>query len=228
METRNIHSLPFQAREAFRREAIKAILDGETQTELAKVFGVTRQAVCKWVKAYRAMGEEGLRARKTGRPKKALLLPLQTMQIITLVADNYPEQLGLPFYLWTREAVAQLIEQRFGVRFSIQTVGRYLGDWGFIPQRPLCWALEKKPEKVCHWLEKEYPKIQIFDGNPVYRARKIEILGRSSLLHTHLFFLPGHSPQVDPKESLNREFEGVVESPLFMGKLGLIANVPGI
>jgi transposase len=29
----------------------------------------------------------------------------------------------LPFYLWTREAVAQLIEQRFGIQLSVWTVG---------------------------------------------------------------------------------------------------------
>ena len=74
--------------------------------------------------------------------------------------DRCPEQLKLPFYLWTRKAVAQLIERRFGIRLSIWTVGRYLGRWGFTPKKPVRRAFEKGPEQVHRWLEEEYPAIR--------------------------------------------------------------------
>jgi transposase len=76
------------------------------------------------------------------------------------VVNHYPEQLRLPFYLWTREAVGQLIEQRFGIGLSVWTVGRYLGRWGFTPQKPVRRAYEQDPEAVQCWLEEEYPAIQ--------------------------------------------------------------------
>jgi transposase len=76
------------------------------------------------------------------------------------VVDRYPEQLKLPFYLWTREAVAELIEQKFGIRLSIWTVGRYLARWGFTPQKPLRKAFERDPEQVRQWLEEKYPEIR--------------------------------------------------------------------
>jgi len=159
MKTRDARSLPAVAQEDLRRKALKAVLDGRTQVEVAKIFGVTRQAVGKWVKAYREGGEKALRAKRRGRPKGGSLLPWQAAQIARIVVDRHPEQLKLPFYLWTREAVAQLIERKYGIRLSIWTVGRYLARWGFTPQKPVRRAFEKNPEQVRRWLEEQYPAI---------------------------------------------------------------------
>lgn len=74
--------------------------------------------------------------------------------------DHHPEQLKLPFFLWTREAVALLIKRRFGVQLSVWTVGRYLKRWGFTSQKPARRAWEQNPEQVRQWLEKEYPSIR--------------------------------------------------------------------
>jgi transposase len=76
------------------------------------------------------------------------------------VVHRYPEQLKLPFYLWTREAVAELIERKFEIRLSRWTVGRYLAQWGFTPQKPMRKAFEQDPEQVRRWLEEKYPEIR--------------------------------------------------------------------
>ena len=128
--------------------------------EAAQIFGVTRQAVGKWVKKYREGGVRALRARKRGRPSKSSLLPWQAAQIAKAVVHRYPEQLRLPFYLWTREAVAELIERNFEIRLSRWTVGRYLAQWGFTPQKPMRKAFEQDPEQVHRWLEEKYPEIR--------------------------------------------------------------------
>lgn len=160
MKTRDARSLPAVAQEDLRFKAIKAVLDGKKQVEVAKLFDVTRQAVGKWVKAHREGGTRALKAKPRGRPKGGSLLPWQAAQIAKTIVDRHPEQLKLPYYLWTREAVAQLIERRFGIRLSIWTVGRYLGRWGFTPQKPVRRAFEKNPEQVRRWLEEEYPRIR--------------------------------------------------------------------
>ncbi len=71
-----------------------------------------------------------------------------------------PDQLKLPFGLWTRDAVQQLIEKQYAVKLSRWQVGRYLKAWGYTPQKPINKAFEQKPEKVKEWLEKEYPAIE--------------------------------------------------------------------
>ncbi|MCP4120990.1 MAG: IS630 family transposase, partial [Bacteroidetes bacterium] len=46
-----------------------------------------------------------------------------------------------------------------GVHF-LRTVGNYLSQWGFTPQKPLKKAYEQSPTKVKKWLEDEYPQIK--------------------------------------------------------------------
>jgi transposase len=160
MRINDTRSLPAVAKETLRLRAVEAVLNGRSQVEVAKLFGVTRQAVGKWIKKYRISGMKGLKARQQGRPKGGSLLPWQAAQIVRTITDRCPEQLKLPFYLWTREAVAQLIERRFGIQLSVWTVGRYLARWGFTPQKPLRRAYEQKPAEVERWLKEEYPAIR--------------------------------------------------------------------
>lgn len=160
MKIRDARSLPTVAQEDLRCKEVKAVLEGKKQVEIAKIFGVTRQAVGKWVKAYREGGTRILKAKPKGRPKGGTLLPWQAAQIAKAVIDRHPEQLKLPFYLWTREAVSELIERKFGVLLSVWTVGRYLKRWGFTPQKPLRRAFERDPNAVRRWLEEEYPAIR--------------------------------------------------------------------
>jgi transposase len=90
------------------------------------------------------------------------LAPWQAATTVRLITDHCPDQLKLPFALWTREAVRDLIARRFGIRLSIWTVGRYLQRWGFTPQKPLRRAYERKPEAVRRWLQKQYPAIRAY------------------------------------------------------------------
>jgi len=160
MKIQDARSLPAVAQEDLRRKAVKAVLDGMKQVDVAKLLCVTRQAIGKWVKACREDGTKALKAKRKGRPRGGSLLPWQAAQIAKALIDRNPDQLKLPFYLWTREAVAQLIERRFGIQLSIWTVGRYLAHWGFTPQKPIRQAFEQKPEEVRRWLEEDYPSIR--------------------------------------------------------------------
>jgi hypothetical protein len=36
--------------------------------------------------------------------------------------------------LWTRQAVAELIRDRFGIELPVRTMGLYLSRWGCTPQ----------------------------------------------------------------------------------------------
>jgi transposase len=160
MEEVDARSLSPKAQERIRQLAVKAVLDGKKQVEVAKLYGVTRRAISNWLKAHRNAGFQALKAKPKGRPKGGSLLPWQAAQIAKAVIDHHPEQLKLPFYLWTREAVTQLIHRKFRIRVSLSTAGRYLKRWGFTPQKPVRRALEQNPQDVRNWLEREYPTIQ--------------------------------------------------------------------
>jgi len=88
-----------------------------------------------------------------------LLKPWQQAQICKAIREKNPDQLKLPFFLWTREAVRDLIGRRFKLRLALTTVGKYLRRWGFTAQKPVRRAFEQNPEAVRAWLAEIYPAI---------------------------------------------------------------------
>jgi transposase len=162
MTDEDTRSLPAAAQAALRKRAVHAVLDGMTQAEAARVFGVHHNAVNRWVKRYRQGGWEGLGERRRGRRpgEQAALSEPQQQEVIALVRETTPDQLGLAGFLWTRDAVTELITQRYGVWLARTTVGGYLRGWGFSPQRPQRRALEQNPAAVRRWLEETYPSIR--------------------------------------------------------------------
>jgi len=160
MRALDARSLPPVAQEDLRRKGVRAIREGDSPTEVARRFGVSRQAVYNWVARFASGGASALRARKRGRAPARKLLPVQAATIVRLIKDRHPDQLKLPFYLWTREAVQTLIRGKFNVDVSVWTVGRYLKRWGFTPQKPARRAFEQNPEQVQRWLAEEYPAIR--------------------------------------------------------------------
>lgn len=160
MEIKDARSLSSSAQEALRRRAVHVVLQGKSQTEVARIFDVSRSAVAKWMSLYRQGGDRALAARKRGRPKQIRLKPWQSAQTVWTIKDRCPDQIKLPFALWTRDAVAQLINERFSVKISRWTAGRYLKRWGFTPQKPARRAFEQNPELVQRWLDTEYPDIR--------------------------------------------------------------------
>jgi transposase len=160
MKTVDARTLPPAAQEDQRRKAVLAWHDGNSVVEIARLFGVSRQAVYQWVRRYEQAGSAGLKARKRGKPPMPKLSAAQAATIRRRIVDRCPDQLKLPFFLWTREAVQQLIERDCGVKASRWTVGRYLKAWGFTPQKPARRALEQNPAAVARWRKEEFPAIQ--------------------------------------------------------------------
>lgn len=163
MENRDARSLPPAAQEEKRRIAVHAVRTlGMSNSQAAELVGVTSQAVRNWLKAHAKGGASALAARKRGRRQgeKRRLSAEQAAVIAELVRDRCPDQLKLPFYLWTRAAVAKLVEERFGIVVSEKTAGRYLKEWGFTPQKPARRAYQQDPVAVERWLKEEYPAIQ--------------------------------------------------------------------
>lgn len=149
-----------EAQEALRMRVVEAMRDGMKQVEAAKVFAVARSSINNWLAAYRSEGLRGLRRKKRGPKGGTALDPWQAAQTVRAITGRCPDQLRLPFALWTREAVAELIKRNFGITVSVWTVGRYLKHWDLTPQKPLRRAFEQDAEAVQRWLEEEYPTIR--------------------------------------------------------------------
>ncbi len=154
--------LDLVGKEDLRRRVVGAVLDqGLSKAEAARVFGVSRTSVHAWVDLYYKNGTDGLTPKRPGRPKGGgQLQGWQAATIVNLIKDNCPEQLKMPFALWTREAVAEFIFTQYGFRMPVRTVGDYLKRWGMSPQKPVKRAYQRSEPAVAKWLNEEYPAIK--------------------------------------------------------------------
>jgi len=154
-------SLPPAAQEEKRRIAIRLRQEKQTFAAIGEMLGVSAVAVQGWWKRYERGGLEALTAQKRGRREgtQRSLSPAQERTVRTLVADKTPDQLKMPFALWTRPAIGALIQAKFGIRMPVRTIGHYLKRWGFTPQKPLKRAYEQRPEAIATWLAGTYPTI---------------------------------------------------------------------
>jgi transposase len=161
MSTQDARRLTAAAQEDLRRRVVRAVVDEKMkQAVAARTFGVSRTAVHNWIAKYRSGGIRALNSKPRGRPKRSRLAGWQAATTVKLITDSCPDQLKLPFALWTRDAVRQLLAERFDVHASVWTVGRWLRRWGFTPQKPVRRAYERNPEAVQRWLDEEYPTIR--------------------------------------------------------------------
>jgi transposase len=134
MDAHDARSLPAKAQETLRLRVVKAVRNGMSQTEAAGVFGLARGTINGWVSRAKRQGLRALRARRRGRPPRLRLAPHQAATAVRMILSGCPDQMSLPFALWTREAVQQLLSRKFGVAVSVWTMGRYLRGWGLTPQ----------------------------------------------------------------------------------------------
>jgi transposase len=161
MSAHDARKLSPEAQEDLRRRVVRAVVEnGISQVEAVRTFGISKTAVYNWTVKYRSRGEQALKARPRGRPRRSRLAGWQAATTVRLITGRCPDQLKLPFALWTRDAVRELLQKRFRIRLSVWTVGRLLRQWGFTPQKPLRRAYERDPVAVEKWLKEEYPAIR--------------------------------------------------------------------
>jgi len=149
-----------EAQQEIRNLVVANRKKGIAPGEIAEMLGITVRAEQKIWKKYKEKGSKGIVLRKRGRKSEKAVTRQQESQIKKMIENKLPDQLQLPFGLWTREGVGDLIYRQFGIRVSKWTVGRYLKDWGFTPQKPVAKAYEQDPEAVQKWLEEDYPALQ--------------------------------------------------------------------
>jgi len=136
-----------------------------TQKQAQDIFGLSRSGVEKIWRIYKAGGKRKVIEKKRGVQGGKKLNGKQVAQLRRTIQNKLPDQLKLPFGLWTREAVQQCIAKDYKVNLSRWQVGRYLKTWGYSPQKPISKAFEQKPAKqkpakVKQWLQKEYVAIK--------------------------------------------------------------------
>lgn len=157
--TRDGRTLSHETLEELRYRAVASVKAGETPSAVMKALGLCRTTIYKWLRAHKQGGDAALAASKhPGPPPK--LTEKQKEQVARWITGKDPRQYGFDFGLWTRKIVAELIEQRFGTKLGVTTVGRLLAELGITPQKPLRRAYERDPIAITRWKTDEYPRLR--------------------------------------------------------------------
>ena len=158
----DLRTLTKEGREQLRLVAIRLHKEGYTQEKISSVVECRPKSVYNWIRDHKRYGKSGLKESTRGRKygEKRSLTKDQEKDIQKLITDKYPNQLKLPFALWTGPAVQQLIRDRYGYAMPIRTLRDFLKRWGFTPQKPIKRAYEQQPAQVKKWLTEQYPAIE--------------------------------------------------------------------
>lgn len=157
----DMRKLAAAAQEERRRQVIGLRQAGITYDGIAAQVGLTRTGVFDICKRFAERGTAGLKSGPRGpEPGTGRFLDAgQEGEARDLIRRHTPDELDLPFALWSRAAVRELVLRRFGVRLAVRTMGTYLARWGFTAQKPLRRAYEQDPATVRRWLRRDYPAI---------------------------------------------------------------------
>src|SRR5215212_3446577 len=157
----DMRKLPAAAQEERRRQVIGLRRAGQTCDAIAVQVGLSPTGVFDICERYAERGAAGLKTGPRGpEPGYGRSLDAgQEAEARDLIRRHTPDELDLPFALWSRAAVRDLIRRRFGVRPAVRTMGTYLARRGFTARKPLRRAYERDPAAVRRWLRRDYPAI---------------------------------------------------------------------
>jgi transposase len=141
-----------QELERRRLQAGQLLLRGMRQSEVANRLQVSRETVRRWADKVGEGGLDALRnAPRLGRP--AGLGPAQRQALAQLLQQGAMAQ-GYPGEGWSLQRVGELIERRFGRRYSDVQVWRILGSLGWSHQQPVAAPRRNKHRVTREWMQK--------------------------------------------------------------------------
>jgi transposase len=86
-----------------RKMVVQVVRNGMTQVAAARTYRVSLRAISRWMKTAREGGLRSLKSGKRGRrPGSGHPTHWQAVRIRKLLIERMPDQLSMPFYLWTR------------------------------------------------------------------------------------------------------------------------------
>ncbi len=144
----------------FRKRAVQAVREHKLSPEVvAKVFGFSRSCIYTWLTRYDRGGYEALESGQAPGAEAVITAEMdawleQTVIHSTPVAHSFDTR------LWTRDILAELLKQEFGVWVSGATVSWHLRKLGLSYQKPCYRDVTRDPHEVEPFLNEKFPRIQ--------------------------------------------------------------------
>jgi len=142
-----------------RVRAVQATQEGIPVTEVARVFGIDRTTLHRWLRRYQAAdGNAGLQRRPvSGRPRKLACINDYNLKRIVLAPASH---FGFETDLWTVGRLHTVLVDRFHEDVSEDTVWRRLREVGLTWQTPEREYFQADAQERERWQRETIPKIR--------------------------------------------------------------------
>jgi transposase len=159
-----------EAREVRRAQILTRYQAGETVAEIARLVGMTRISVAKWINRALSIGPSAALKDKYHRPKAPVITEDASQWVVSLACSK-PKDLGYAAEFWTRSALAMHVRTHAdeaghpSLNKAVKaTVHRILA------RQPL------HPERISYYLERRDPRFdeKMKDVLLVYRAVSLQ------------------------------------------------------
>ena len=129
-----------------RIAAMLLLLEGWKSTQIAKLFGLTRWSVVKWVQRINVQGVEAVQeVQRSGRPPR---LGREVQKALDEVLQKSPRSLGLKRNRWDGVVVTEYLERVHGVRLQVRQAQRWIRRLGFSLRQPIYRYVQATEEGV--------------------------------------------------------------------------------
>ena len=128
-DVRKLAARTKDANQSRRLLAIAAVYDGMNRTDAARIGSMDRQTLRDWVHRFNLQGPEGLHDRWTDGPARKL--SAGQMVELAAIVETGPDLEKDGVMRWRRIDLKAVIEERFGIVYTVRSVSRILHDLGF-------------------------------------------------------------------------------------------------
>ena len=103
-----------------RDQAIRLHLEGMSRKDVIRIIGVHASTLGGWIALYNKGGSEALKIGQRGRREGAgrTLREPQERKLKEVILGKFPDQMNLPFALWSSTAIRSLVADLWGMNMG--------------------------------------------------------------------------------------------------------------
>ena len=118
-----------------RIAAMLLLLEGWKSSRIARLFGLTRWSIVRWIQGVNENGILAVEAKK--QPGRPCRLDKQIQRALEEDLEKSPRALGLKRNRWDGVVVVEYLERIHGVRLKVRQAQRWIRQLGFSLRQPI-------------------------------------------------------------------------------------------
>jgi len=144
-----------------RKSIVRLKEKGLSGGEIERLLTVRQNRVSEVWRRYLKGGIEALKPGRAGRRtgEKSILNEALAREIRLRMIDKRPDDLGMPYSLWTCRIACDYIRREYDVKLTGRSMTNYFKRWGFLCKAPLKDEGNLKSEAFRAFIEEEFPAI---------------------------------------------------------------------